>query len=207
MALPRNTNREESPKVKISRESMREALVIFKYLQPYRAQFIGGLIFIALSAANTMTFPLMLQKLIDSIPHVVGVANVNVGITHAYPSVNTIKLPFNLTPGTVALIMIGLLCLQMVISYSRIYLFTIVGENAVADMRKDIYKHIIMMPMDFFAQRRVGELSSRITADVSQIQTTVTSVFAEIIRGVLTLVIGIILLLFIGHKMTLLMLS
>ena len=57
MAMPRDIgNREESPKVKISKDSVREALVIFKYLRPYRAQFIGGLMFIALSAGNTMTF-------------------------------------------------------------------------------------------------------------------------------------------------------
>jgi ABC-type multidrug transport system fused ATPase/permease subunit len=65
---------------------------------------------------------------------------------------------------------------------------------------------MIMMPMDFFAQRRVGELSSRITADVSQIQDAVTSIFAEFLRGILTMVVGIGLLLYISPKMTLLML-
>ena len=61
--------------------------------------------------------------------------------------------------------------------------------------------------MDFFGQRRVGELSSRITADVSQIQDAVTSVLAEILRGLLTIIIGIALILIISPKMTLLMLS
>lgn len=179
---------EETPKAKITKDSIREAMVIFRYLRPYRAQFIAGLFFIALSAGNTMTFPYMLKKLIDS-------AHGDLSGTFAF------------TPGTIALVMLGLLCVQMVISYMRIYLFTSVGEQAVADMRKDIYKHILMMPMDFFAQRRVGELSSRITADVSQIQDTVTTVFAEIIRGLLTLIIGIFMILFISPKMTLLMLS
>jgi ABC-type multidrug transport system fused ATPase/permease subunit len=190
MARPRFTDdREESPKVKFSKDSVREALVIFKYLRPYRGQFIGGLIFIALSAANTMTFPILLQKLIDS-------AN------------GKLKGPFAaFTPTDIAMVMIGLLCVQMVISYMRVYLFTSVGEQTVAGMRKDIYRHMIMMPMDFFARHRVGELSSRITADVSQIQDTVTVVSAEIIRGILTLFVGMILLLFINVKMTLLMLS
>lgn len=161
--------------------------MIFKYLRPYRAQFIGGMIFIALSAANTMTFPFMLKKLIDS--------------AHG-----NLKGALVFTPGTIAVVMICLLCIQMLFSYMRIYLFTSVGERTVADMRKEIYRHMITMPMDFFAQRRVGELSSRITADVSQIQDTVTTVFAELLRGVLTFVIGIAMILFISVKMTLLML-
>ncbi len=182
------TDREESPKVKISRDSLKEGLMIFKYLKPYRGHFIGGMIFISLSAANTMTFPYMLKKLIDS--------------AHG-----DLTGTFAASPGTIAGIMIGLLCIQLIISYMRIYLFTYVGEHTVADMRKDIYRHMITMPMDFFAQRRVGELSSRITADVSQIQDTVTTVIAELLRGVLTFVIGIAMILFISLKMTLMMLG
>jgi ABC transporter fused permease/ATP-binding protein len=190
MARPRdiNDNKEESPKVKISKSSIKEAMVIFKYLKPYKGYFIGGLIFIALSSGTTMTFPFMLKRLIDS--------------AHG-----DLKGAMAFSPGTIALAMIGLLCIQMIVSFFRIYLFTYVGEHAVADMRKEIYNKMITMSMDFFAQRRVGELSSRITADVSQIQDAVTTIFAEILRGVLTLIIGIVLILFISTKMTLLMLS
>lgn len=187
MAQPGDIKQEEPPKVKISKESVKEALVIFRYVRPYRGHFIAGLLFIALSAGTTMSFPYMLQKLIDS-------------------SDGKVKGFFAYATGTIALMMIGLLTVQMIISFFRVYLFTYVGENAVADMRKDIYHRMIMMPMDFFAQRRVGELSSRITADVSQIQDAVTSVLAEFLRGLLTIVVGVGLLLFISLKMTLLML-
>lgn len=61
--------------------------------------------------------------------------------------------------------------------------------------------------MDFFAQRRVGELSSRISADLSQIQDALTFMLAEILRGVVTLLAGIGLILFISAKLTLVMLS
>jgi ABC transporter fused permease/ATP-binding protein len=188
MARPRNNDKEDAPKVKITKESLKEAMVIFKYLRPHRGQFIAGLIFITISSGTTMAFPYFLERLIDS--------------AHGH---NT--GPFAFTPGTIALMMVGLLALQMLVSFMRIYLFTSVGENVVAGMRKDIYRHILMMPMDFFAQRRVGELSSRITADVSQIEDAVTSTLAEILRGVLTIVIGIGLILAISPRMTLLMLS
>ncbi len=183
-----NIQGEESPKVKISKEAVKEALVIFQYLKPYKGIFIAGLIFIALSSGTTMAFPFLLQRLLDS--------------AHG-----DLKGPLAFSPTGIALIMIAVLSLQMVFSFLRIYLFTTVGENAVADMRKDIYRRLIMMPMDFFAQRRVGELSSRITADISQIQDAVTTVLAEILRGVLTLVIGVGLILYISPRMTLLMLS
>lgn len=180
--------KDDAPKAKISKDSINEAKAIFKYLGPYKGQFIAGLIFIALSSGTTMAFPFLLKKLIDS-------AHGDLTGFLAY------------SPGVIALVMIGLLTLQMVISFFRIYLFTSVGENSVADMRKDIYKRMVMMPMDFFAQRRVGELSSRLTADVSQIQDAVTTMLAEMLRGLLTLIIGIALILFISPKMTLLMLS
>lgn len=180
---------EESPKASINKENIKEALVIFRYLKPYKGIFITGLVFIALSSGTTMAFPYLLKKLIDS-AHTV---NQMYG--------------FTITPGKIALTMICVLSLQMIFSFLRIYLFTTVGENAVADLRKDIYARLIKMPIDFFAQHRVGELSSRITADVTQIQSAVTTILAEFIRGILTLIIGISLIFVISPKMTLLMLS
>lgn len=179
---------EESPKVKFSKEAIKEALVIFKYVRPYRWVFISGLIFIGLSSGTTMAFPYLLKRLIDS--------------AHG-----TLSGAFAVSPGGIALTMLAVLSVQMVFSFLRIYLFTYVGEHAVADMRKEIYQRLIVMPVEFFGQRRVGELSSRITADVSQIEDAVTSVFAELLRGALTLIIGIGLILYISPKMTLLMLS
>jgi ABC-type multidrug transport system, ATPase and permease components len=179
---------EELPKVKFSKDSIRESLWIFKYVRPYKGQFIGGLIFIALSSITTMSFLFLLQKLIDSVDglHVKG---------------------YTITPGMIAVTMVVLLLLQMLVSFMRVYLFTSVGERALGDLRKDIYNKMITMSMDFFAQRRVGELSSRLSADVSQIQDTVTTVLAEVLRGVLVLVIGTCAIFFISSKLAFMMLS
>ncbi len=188
MARRREIPTEESPKVNFSKEAVKEALIIFKYLKPYRGIFITALVFIALSSGTTMAFPYLLKRLIDS--------------AHG-----PLTGPLAFSPGGIALTMIGVLALQMTFSFLRIYLFTYVGENAVADMRKEIYQRLIVMPIDFFGQRRVGELSSRITADISQIQDAVTTVLAEILRGLLTLIIGIGCILYVSPQMTLLMLS
>ncbi len=180
--------KEELPKVKLSKESIKENLWVFKYIIPYRFKFILGLVFIALSGITTMAFPYLLKELID----------------------NAHKISLGkdaIAPGLVALIMLGVLSIQMVFSFSRVYLFSFVGEHAVADLRKDIYKQMIMMPMEFFAQRRVGELSNRLSADISQIQDTVSSVLAELLRGLVVLLIGIGLIFYLSWKLTLVMLS
>ena len=179
---------EESPKLKFSKQTVGDALQMFKYVVPYRWQFGAALVVTAVSGLTTMAFPYLLKTLIDS--------------AHGTYAKN---LPQS--PGSIAGLMVALLVCQMVISFMRIYLFTNVGERAVADIRKDVYARLVTMPMDFFAGRRVGELSSRITADISQIQDTVTGVLAEIIRGVLTLVVGLVLIFCISFKMTMLMLS
>jgi ABC-type multidrug transport system fused ATPase/permease subunit len=178
----------DMPKAKVNKENIKEALTIFSYVKPYRGKFIAGLLFIMLSALSGMAFPYLLKLLIDSTP-----------IGNAPQS--------RFSSGTIVIWMISLLTVQMLFSFMRIYLFTAVGENAVSDMRRDIYRKMITMPMDFFAQRRVGELSSRISADLSQIQDTVTSTLAEVLRGLLTLVLGITLIFYISLQLAGIMLS
>src|SRR3546814_7406887 len=67
--------------------------------------------------------------------------------------------------------------------------------------------NLITLPLDFFSNRRVGELNSRLSADLSQIQDTMTTTFAEIIRQIITLVGGVCWLLIVSGKLTLLNLS
>lgn len=186
MARRNSGSREDMPKAKLTMANLRETLLIFSYVRPYMGKFITGLVFITLSSLTTMSFPYLLKQLIDT--------------------ANGTKSAFG-TSGAIVGWMFAILTVQMLFSFMRIYLFTAVGENAVADMRRDIYRKMITMPMDFFAQRRVGELSSRISADLSQIQEAVTSLLAEVLRGILTLIIGIGLILYISKLLTGVMLS
>lgn len=174
-------------KVRITKENWRDTVSMFRFMQPYRWHFIAGLIFITLSSITTLSFPYFLKKLIDT-------------------AVSTEK-EWNFSPNQIALLMICILILQMCFSFGRVYFFTYSGENALADLRKEVYNRMIQLPMEFFAKRRVGELSSRLSADLSQIQDAMTLMLAEILRGILTLLIGIGLIFYISHKLTLVMLS
>ena len=176
------------PKARVNRENWNEALEIFRYLKPYQGLFVLGLVVIALSSVTTLSFPYFLKMLIDSAD----------AIRQGRQAVQ---------PGAIALGMIGILTVQMALSYSRVYILTRVGENTLADLRADVYRRLIRLPMDFFARRRVGELSSRLSTDLAQIQDALTLTLAEILRGILTLVVGIGLILYLSPKLTLVMLS
>jgi ABC transporter fused permease/ATP-binding protein len=188
MARNRREVDEVDKKVKLNKESWKEVVAMLRFIRPYRAHFLAGLLFIALSAVTTLSFPYLLKKLIDSAD-----------------AISRGESP--LKPNTIALIMFGVLILQMIFSYGRVYFFAYAGENSLADLRKEVYNKMIQLPMDFFSKRRVGELSSRLSADLSQIQDALTLMLAEILRGILTLVIGIGLIFYISPKLTLVMLS
>jgi len=95
----------------------------------------------------------------------------------------------------------------MIFSFMRIYLLTDVGERSLAAIRQDLYKNLIAQPMHFFSEHRVGELSSRLSADLSQIQDAISFTLAEFLRGIFTLIIGLISIFWISNELAFVMLS
>ncbi|GAO43251.1 ABC transporter ATP-binding protein [Flavihumibacter petaseus] len=196
------------PRIKITRERLREAFVLFAYVRPYRLRFIAALVCIALSAFTTSLFPLFLGKMIDAAtvagttaagnpaPSMGTFMSLGEKLRHVHWSLNT----------TLMLIFVQL-GVQTIFSFLRVYLLTEVGEKSLADMRKDVYTRLLTMPMTFFTEKRVGELSSRISSDLSQIQDAVSFSLAEFLRGIFTLIIGLCFIFWIQPKLALIMLS
>jgi ABC-type multidrug transport system fused ATPase/permease subunit len=197
--------KDETEKVKISKESLRQALILFTYLKPYRGKFILSMVFIALSAFTTALFPLFLGKMIDAASPgatVPGMSSSNVGNSLGF---NLKNVHWSLNT-TLVLIFIQL-TIQTVFSFMRVYLLTEVGEKSLADMRRDVYSKLLSMPMSFFTEKRVGELSNRISSDLSQIQDAISFTLAEFLRGIFTLVIGLAFIFWISTKLALVMLA
>ena len=193
----------KTPKAKINRENLRQALVLFKYLKPYRGKFVLAMIFIALTALSTSLFPLFLGKMIDAASPGASVADkINEGPKLGF-SLKDIHWSLN----TTLLLIFCQLAAQTVFSFMRVYLLTAVGERSVADMRKDVYSKLLTMPISFFTERRVGELSNRISSDLSQIQDAVSFTLAEFLRGVFMLIIGLFFIFLISAKLALVMLA
>jgi ABC-type multidrug transport system fused ATPase/permease subunit len=192
-------------RIKISRENLKQALVLFSYLKPYRAKFIWSLIFIALSAFTTSLFPLFLGKMIDAASPG---AEIPVAISNqkGVPFADQLKNIHWSLNTTLALIFLQL-TIQTFFSFMRVYLLTEVGEKSLAGMRKDVYSKLLTMPMSYFSEKRVGELSNRISSDLSQIQDAISFTLAEFLRGIFTLVIGLVFIFWIKKELAFVMLS
>jgi len=180
-----NKQGEELPKAKLTRQTLKNVSKLLSYVRPYRSKFIAALFFLFLSSLVGLAFPSFLGGLID-----------------AAQGKHTNKF----LPATVQ--GIGLLALivlfsQAFVSFFRILWFVQIAERSLADIRRDTYFKLITLPMDFFANRRVGELNSRISADLSQIQDTLTTTLAEIIRQLVLLIGGITFLAIVSIKLTL----
>lgn len=180
---------QEFTKSKINKENLQKISGLIKYLKPYRVKFGIGMGFLLISSITGLAFPALIKVMVD-------VAQ-NVAPQFGLPnSINEIGL-----------IAFGVLFLQSFVSFFRIRLFVEVAEKSLADIRRDTYFRMITLPMNFFANRRVGELNSRISADLSQIQDTITTTLAEMIRQIILLVGGISILVYISGKLTLFNLS
>jgi ABC-type multidrug transport system fused ATPase/permease subunit len=178
------TDDRETPKKKITRQGMKRLMRLFRFVRPQRKAFILGLAFLLLSSLTTLIFPALMGDLLDS------------------ATKGTME-----TINRIGLILIAIFLANAVFSYFRIYLFAIVTERTLALLRQTTYSHLIKLPMVFFSSRRIGELNSRVSADVALLQETFTSTLAQFIRQVVTIVGGIALLTIISFKLTLFMLA
>ncbi|WP_045113023.1 ABC transporter ATP-binding protein, partial [Microscilla marina] len=106
---------------------------------------------------------------------------------------------------TVAIIFAIVLVAQATFSFFRVLLFVRVSENAMKDMRIMAYSKIISLSVAFFEKKRVGELTSRLTSDVGQLQEVMSFTFAEFFRQIGTLVIGVGFLFYFSTRLAVLM--
>lgn len=194
-----NAQAEELPKAKINKESIEKVMRLLSYLRPYRAKFLLGMLFLVLSSVTFFLFPLLMGRL-------VGTGGPAMPQTNAIKSTELLDL-FPTDTNIVALTLLGILFIQAIFSYFRINLFVEVAEKGLADIRRDTYHKLITLPMNFFAQRRVGELNSRLSADLSQIQDAITTTLAEMIRQAILFVGGLVFLVLVSGKLTLMLLA
>ncbi len=171
-------------KKRFSKESIKKAMRVFRFIKPFKAPFIIGLLVLFISSITTMVFPKVLGDLIDSV-------NADDATT-----VNTFTL-----------LLVGIFLVTAILSFLRVYLFGLVTYKALALLRMTTYKHLISSPMSYFSKRRVGELSSRITSDIALLQDTFTTTIAEFLRQFITIPVGMFFLLFISFRLTVFMIA
>ncbi|MEQ9262632.1 MAG: ABC transporter transmembrane domain-containing protein [Owenweeksia sp.] len=175
----------EEKKARFNRESFKKSLKLYRYIKPYRGEFAVGMIFLLLSSAANLAFPKYLGELVDA--------------TNSEAIFDNIR--------QISLILIGILIAQAIVSFFRVVLFINVTEKTLASLRQATYQHLIKLPITFFNQKRVGELNSRISSDISLLQETFTTTLAEFIRQLVIIFGGIAILLFTSPQLTFFMLA
>ncbi len=180
------------PKAPLNRESLREMLSFARYLQPYRRRFFGGLAALFCGAVLGLAFPLLAGALIDA---AVG------------PGGARLPVLGRMGHNDVALLLAGSVTLQALASFTSALVFNRVGQRALADLRRDCYGRLITLPMTFFAQRRVGELSSRISADIAQMEGALVFALPQMCRQSVFLLGGVALVAITSLKLTAVMLG
>jgi len=197
---------DDLPKAKINKTSLKKAIRIFEYTGKHKWKLYLGLVFLLLTSFTALLFPTMLGGLVNVIDPKNPTSAIQGG-KMVGGAVQEFQQKYFSNINDIGLYLIIVLSLQSIFSYFRIYLFVNYTENTLASLRQAVYAHLISLPMSFFVQQRVGDLNSRMSADISQIQDTLTTTIAEFLRQFMLIVGGIILLLFISPKLTLLMLA
>lgn len=172
-------------KRKLNKQSFNKLLGIFSFVTPYKSTFIAGLLCLVFSSTTLLVFPFLAGKLMD----------VASGKSWIINSIDQI-----------ALSLVGVLFFQSIFSFLRVYLFAQVSERSMADVRLSVFSKMVTLPTTFFDQRRVGELISRITSDISMLQDTFSTTLAELFRQIATLLIGVVVIFYIAPQLTLFML-
>ena len=185
MAKSRFEAVEPKDKKPLNLNSIRKAGRILSFLKPYRGMFAAGMLVLLLSGLTSMSFPFIAGQLVDS--------------------VNSMLRSWS--RNQIALAMIGVLVLQACLSFLRVEIFFRVSERAMRDIRSALFSKFLSLPISFIEKRRVGELTSRLTSDVSQLQDILSFTLAELVRQVLTVVLGIGIIFWVSASLSLVMLS
>ncbi|HEY0967360.1 MAG TPA: ABC transporter transmembrane domain-containing protein [Opitutaceae bacterium] len=191
-AHPHRAAIDRLPKAKLNRESLREAAGLFAYVLPYRGWFAAGMLALTVGNAAGLCFPFLAGALIDA------------ALT---PGGATVPVLGALPLDQVALVLAGTVTLQACAAFLSSLSFNRVGQKALIDLRRDTYSRLISLPMAFFSQRRVGELTSRISADIGQIEGALIFSLPQMFRQAFLLVGGTALIAITSGRLTLIMLS
>ncbi len=137
----------------------------------------GATIFLILAGSIGLAFPIAVQHMMDA----------------AFVDMNGVLL------NRIALLLLGLFVLQAIFTFFQVYLLGATGERVIAELRRDLFAHLLTLSPAFFTQRTTGELTSRLTTDVVKLQSVLTYQMSELLRQTLYL-FGSLALLSLMHR-------
>jgi ABC-type multidrug transport system fused ATPase/permease subunit len=172
----------EEPFIPPSADQIRR---LFTYLRPYRWRMVVAVVALIFGAALGLVFPWIMQNLVDA---VLGQRN---------------RAELN----RITLVLIVTFLTRSVFYYFQGYYLAWVGERIVVDLRRQTYEHLHRLSVRFFTDRRVGELVSRLSSDVTLVRAALTNNVATVLSQSLTFAGSLVLMLVLNWRLTLFILA
>ena len=169
------------------------------YLRPHAWGYALGVLIISLSSVLT----LLVTRLWGQLGGVGASTGEEAGVESPMAMLNIDMHSLTAVGWLILLVLV----VQATLSFGRVLLFAKMTEDMMLAMRNDAFEAIVSMPMKFFDTRRVGDLNSRVSADITAIQDVFTTTLAELLRQIIIIVGGILALLYFSVTLTLLMLA
>jgi ATP-binding cassette subfamily B protein len=146
-----------------TRARLRPLLALAPYVARYRGRAVLAFISLTIAAITTLIVPVAVRRMIDF-----GFSPEGIALINSYFSV-----------------MIAVVAVLAAASASRYYLVMTIGERIVADLRRDVFAHLVSLSPAFFDSARSGELVSRLTADTTQIKSAVGASVSIALRNMM----------------------
>jgi len=107
----------------------------------------------------------------------------------------------------VVLQLICILGLQAFVAFFRVQGFIRSGESALNRLRRELFEHLVHLPMGFFQEQRSGALSNRVSADLGVVRETLLTTVPQMVRQSVIMIGGLVAIFFFSWKLSLIMLG
>jgi ATP-binding cassette subfamily B protein len=166
---------------------------ILGYLMREKAVFLPSLLALLFTALLSLAFPYFLKEL---------VGNPSDALKRSVDPALILE-----RSNRIVLELLGVLGLQAVVAFFRVQGFIRSGESALNNLRADLYRHLLRLPMSYFHEQRAGALSNRISADLGVVRDTLLNTVPQAVRQSVILIGGLIFIFISSWKLSLIMLS
>ncbi|MCB0193138.1 MAG: ATP-binding cassette domain-containing protein [Anaerolineae bacterium] len=177
---PQVAELDEESRVGVTRERLADYRRLLSYVKPYRGRVILALTALSFATLLGLTMPLVVRSVVDVV-----FVEQSLALLNAYTLLLTL-----------------IFFTQAILSFINRYNMGYTGERVVADIRQRIYNHLVSLSLRFFADRRTGEIVSRVTNDVTTLQAAVTDNLVTLLQQSLTLIGGVIFLFWLDWRLT-----
>ena len=164
----------------LSARHRRAIRLTLRFLAPYRWQAFGALLALIVTAGITLSMGQGIRLLVDQ------------GFMTQSPHL------LNQSIGLFMVLVVGL----AIGTFARFYLVSWIGERVVADIRRQVFNHLVYLHPGFYENNRSSEIQSRLTADTTLLQSVIGSSLSLFLRNLLMVIGGIVLLFITNPKLT-----